>query len=168
MEIELDRVDFKILDNLQQNNTVTIAELSNAVGVSMPTCLRRLRRLRDNKVIVGDVCLIDPDKVGSFLMLVVEIELNVEDRKNMDGLEKVFRANPNVLHCYLVTGEVDYVLFMAVKDMRSYEEFARDVLYANKSIKRFRTLTVIHRIKYDTRLPLPFTQKLSSTSGDVM
>lgn len=153
-DIELDRIDLRIINLLQSNNQITNIELADAVAVSPPTCLRRVRRLREAGIITGDVCLIDPGKIGSYLLVIVEVELKNEDRALMDVFEKTLSAEECVMQCYLVTGETDYVLVVCVKDMREYEKFSRELLYSNSLVNKFRTLTVMSRVKYDTKFPM--------------
>ncbi len=154
-EFDLDRTDFKILNFLQRDNRITNQDLADAVALSPPTCLRRVRRLRDSGLIKADVSLIDLGKIGSHLMLVVEIELRDEDREQMDAFERHLIGHPSVMKCFLVAGEVDYIVLLCVKDMKSYEKFVRQSLYANRLVERFRTLTVISQIKDETRIDLP-------------
>ncbi|SMH62253.1 Lrp/AsnC family transcriptional regulator [Azospirillum agricola] len=152
--IELDRIDRKILALLQSNNRISNIELAEAVAVSPPTCLRRVRRLRDAGIIAGEVALLDPARIGNHIQLIVNVELKGDDRVLMDAFEKAVRAEDCVQQCYGVTGLTDYVLVLCVGSMGHFEAFARRVLYANPLVRRFVTLTVISRVKYDTRVPL--------------
>lgn len=154
-DIDFDQIDWKILNILQSNNQITNLDLAEAVAVSPPTCLRRLRRLRDSGVIAADVSLLNPDALGSYLMVIVEIILRTEDRAMMDAFERHLCSYPCVQQCYLVMGEIDYLLVILVKDMRAFEEFTRDALYSQKVVDRFRSLSVLRRIKVDPKIMLP-------------
>ncbi len=153
-EIELDKIDRKIINLLQANNQITNLELADAVAVSPPTCLRRVRRLREAGIIAKDVSLVDPGKLGSHIELIVSVELKSDDRVQMDAFEKAIQAQDCVMQCYLVTGSTDYVLVVCVRTMGEFERFARSALYASPLVKRFITLTVISRVKYETRIPI--------------
>lgn len=148
--VDLDRIDFKILTILQNDNQISNAELADTVGVSAPTCLRRVRRLREEGVITGDVCIVDPAKIGSNLMIIVEVELSEEDTASMKEFERRAVAHKLVKQCYLVTGETDYVLFVSTLDMGEYESFASEMFFSNKLVKKFKTLMVMTRLKNDT------------------
>lgn len=152
--VELDRIDLKIINILQRDNSITNAELADAVAVSAPTCLRRVRRLREEGVITADVCLVDPQKIGSYLMVIVEVELRDDKRPAMDSFENILKRQECVMQCYLVTGEFDYILFVCVKDMSEYEKFVREMICADSQVKRFKTLIVMSRVKFDTMLPI--------------
>lgn len=149
---DLDRIDFKILTILQNDNQISNAELADTVGVSAPTCLRRVRRLREEGVIIGDVAIVDPAKIGSNLMIVVEVELSEEDTASMKEFERNVVSHKLVKQCYLVTGETDYVLFVSTLDMREYESFASEMFFSNKLVKKFKTLMVMNRLKNDTKV----------------
>ncbi|MGI2034688.1 Lrp/AsnC family transcriptional regulator [Rhizobium panacihumi] len=149
---DLDRIDFKILTILQNDNQISNAELADTVGVSAPTCLRRVRRLREEGVIIGDVAIVDPAKIGSNLMIVVEVELSEEDTASMKEFEQNVVSHKLVKQCYLVTGETDYVLFVSTLDMREYESFASEMFFSNKLVKKFKTLMVMNRLKNDTKV----------------
>jgi Lrp/AsnC family leucine-responsive transcriptional regulator len=154
--LELDRIDLKILNLLQRDNQLTNIELADAVAVSQPTCLRRVRRLREAGVIAADVSLVDPDKVGSHLMVIVEVQLRIEDRELMRDFERSMRQNACVMQCYLVIGRIDYVLVVCVRDMKAYERFASEALYSHTLVSKFTTLPIMNRVKFDTKLDLPF------------
>ncbi|MBP2230108.1 Lrp/AsnC family leucine-responsive transcriptional regulator [Azospirillum agricola] len=152
--IDIDRIDRRILALLQSNSRISNIELAEAVAVSPPTCLRRVRRLRDAGIITGEVALLDPARIGNHTQLIVNVELKGDDRALMDDFEKAVRAEDCVQQCYVVTGSTDYVLVLCVGSMGHFEAFARRVLYASPLVRRFVTLTVISRVKYDTRVPL--------------
>lgn len=153
-DVELDKIDRKILNLLQRDSQITNLELADAVAVSPPTCLRRVRRLRDAGIIARDVAIVDPGKLGSHIELIVSVELKGDDRVLMDAFEKTMLAHDCVMKCYLVTGITDYVLIVCVKNMAEFERFSRATLYASPLVKRFITLTVINRVKYETRVPI--------------
>lgn len=153
-KVEVDKIDLRILNALQVNNRLTNLELAQLVGLSPPTCLRRVRRLREERVIVGDVCLVDLSKLGDFLTFLVSVVLREEVRSSMAQMERQFRALPEVTQCYLVTGDSDYLLVVVVPTMRDYEQFTQDVLYANSAIQRFTTLTVMKNVKFSNGISL--------------
>jgi len=154
-KVRLDPTDRRILNELQENCRLTNLELADRVGVSPPTCLRRVRKLRKMKLITQDVSVIDTDRIRDSLTAVVLITLKEEIRRDMRVMEDQFRSIPEVAQCYLVAGEVDYVLVVKVDSMHAFEHFAETVLYVNEKIKRFVTLASLRCVKFTTGVPIP-------------
>lgn len=152
--VELDPIDRKILDVLQQDNQITNIELAARVGLSPPPCLRRVRRLRETGVIERDVSIIDPARIGQQIIAFVGVELDRQREDVLGAFERKMAAEAEVQQCYFVSGEIDYLLVVTAKDMDSYNEFARRVLANEHNIKRFRTSFTLSRVKYATRVPL--------------
>jgi Lrp/AsnC family leucine-responsive transcriptional regulator len=152
--VALDRIDKKILNALQVNNQLTNLALAEEVGVSPPSCLRRLRRLRKSKVITNDVSLIDERYAGRKLSILVEVALERERPDLMDVFKRSMMSAPEVTQCYVVTGDADFILLLQLADIEAYDEFVQRVFYTNPNIKKFRTLIVMNRVKFETRLLL--------------
>lgn len=154
MPVELDALDRRILDILQENNQITNLELAERVGLSPPPCLRRVRRLREAGVIEREVAIVDPAKVGQQIIAFVGVELDRQREDVLAAFERKMTAEPQVQQCYFVSGEIDYLLVVTARDMESYNEFARRVLANEHNIKRFRTSFTLSRVKYATKVPL--------------
>jgi Lrp/AsnC family leucine-responsive transcriptional regulator len=152
--VALDAIDRRILDALQRDNQITNLELAERVGLSPPPCLRRVRRLREAGVIIRDVALVDPARVGQTILAFVGVELDRQREDVLASFERKIAAEPNVQQCYFVSGEIDYLLVVTCRDMESYNAFARRVLANDHNIKRFRTSFSLSRIKYETGIPL--------------
>jgi len=150
----LDKVDRRILAILQTDNMITNLELAERAHLSPPTCLRRVRKLRDNKVIVADVCLVDPAAVGDRLFVFVEIVLDRQGESQQAAFESRMLTTPEVAQCYMVSGETDFMLIVQVKDMSDYHRFVRRYLSGDPNIRNFHSLFSINRVKFDTRLDL--------------
>jgi Lrp/AsnC family leucine-responsive transcriptional regulator len=154
MTLELDALDRRILDELQKNNRISMSALAKKVNSSTPTCLRRVNRLRENKVILADVCVIDPATVGRRIALIVEVTL---ERERPDIIELFKQAVENceqISLCYYVTGDVDFVLIIHVSTMEEYESIIEKVFHINTNIKWFKTLISIRRIKHTSRIAM--------------
>ncbi|WP_210396844.1 Lrp/AsnC family transcriptional regulator [Motiliproteus sediminis] len=151
---EIDRIDRRILNRLQQNNRISNQALAEAVGLSPPACLRRVRRLREAGYIVSDVALVDPLKVGQRLNIIVEVEMTRDQLDIYDSFVRKMQAAPEVSQCYQVTGEVDFVLVVQVPDMQAYEAFARRDLASDPQLNKFRSLISLRREKFDTAIEL--------------
>ena len=111
----LDSLDRKLLDAVQLDNAQTAEALAARVGLSPSACLRRLRRLREVKVIEADVALISPERVGRPLTMVVQVTLERERPDLIDAFKRTMRAAPEVMQCYYVTGETDFVLIVTAR-----------------------------------------------------
>lgn len=151
---ELDRLDRKILNELQDNNLITNIELADKIGLTPPPCLRRVKRLRDLGIITHDVSLVDPFKVGQRLIVFVNITLEKQREDLLANFERKMHEHPEIMQCYFVSGDTDYFLIMHVKDMAHYNEFARKVFANEPNIKMFRSSFCLDRIKFNNKVPL--------------
>jgi len=153
--MSLDRTDRRILAVLQQDAALTNQALAERIGLSPPACLNRVKRLREAGIITRQVALLDPQRVGPLLHIVVEVTME-RDRKDL--YQRFLRralAHVAVKQCYQVTGEIDFVLIVVVPDMDAYDRFCDEVLYADDNLRKFRTLVSRFRNKFETALDLP-------------
>ncbi len=150
----LDKMDRKILNLLQTDNQITNLELADKVGLSPPPCLRRVRRLREEGYIMKDVSLVDPFKVGQNLIVFVNITLEKQREDLLAHFERKMLEQPEVMQCYFVSGDTDYLLIVNVVDMNHYNEFARRVFANEANIKMFRSSFCLNRVKYETKVTL--------------
>lgn len=150
----LDRMDRKILNLLQSDNQITNLELADKVGLSPPPCLRRVRRLREEGYIIRDVSLVDPFKVGQNLIVFVSITLEKQREDLLAHFERKMLEQEEVMQCYFVSGEVDYLLVINAIDMNHYNDFARRVFANEANIKMFRSSFCLNRIKHETKINL--------------
>lgn len=150
---ELDTLDRKILHEVQQNNQLTSAQLSEKVGLSPTSTQRRLNRLRFDKVIEGDVSIVSSVAVGRSLTMMIAVTLERERSDIIDHFKRSVRREPVVMSAYYVTGDNDFILIVSAKDMEEYEQFTRNFLYDNPDIKGFKTTVVMDRIKASFYIP---------------
>lgn len=149
--IDLDAVDRRILDRLQRDNLATNQDLAEAVGISPPACLRRVRRLRQAGVIQADVSVLDPRYAGRHMTALLEVTMERDRIDMIDNFKRAALAEPDVLQCYFVTGDPDFVLVVQVPDVAAYEAFTRRFLYSNPDVAKFRTMVVLGRVKFEFR-----------------
>ncbi|HTN97576.1 MAG TPA: Lrp/AsnC family transcriptional regulator [Nordella sp.] len=154
MAIELDDLDRRILDKLQKDNRLSTGELAEQVNSSAPTCLRRVKRLRDEGVIIGDVCVVDPSAIGRRMTMIVEVTLERERPEIVELFKQAVQSCEQISLCYYVTGDVDFVLIVHVADMEEYEGIIDRIFHQNRNIKWFKTLISIRRIKHSSHLPV--------------
>ena len=150
--MQLDTIDRRILKILQENNQLTNLELAERVHLSPPTCLRRVRRLREEKVIVADVALLDPIAVGQTLFAFIEVVLERQHEEAQQAFELKMRKAEKVMQCYMVSGHADFMVVAQVADMPAYHRFVRSVLTNDPNIRNFRTLFAMNRSKFETRI----------------
>jgi Lrp/AsnC family leucine-responsive transcriptional regulator len=152
---ELDRTDRQILMELQRNGRLSNQDLAERVALSPSPCLRRVRRLEEEGYIDNYVALVNPDKVGLKLLAYLTIRLN-----------KVFRAThspvsdfandvqtwPEVVECYAMSGDMDYLLRVQVEDLNAFSRFAMDKLMQHPAVVDMRSSFTLQRIKETTEL----------------
>jgi len=152
--IKLDRIDRRILNILQENNLITNQALADKVGLSPPPCLRRVRRLRDLGIIRKDVSLVDPLKVGHQIIVFTSVTLEKQREDLLESFERKMLKHGEILQCYFVSGDADYLLVVSVTSMDHYNEFARQVFANEPNIKMFRSNFCLNQVKYDTKIHL--------------
>ncbi|EGP46188.1 Lrp/AsnC family transcriptional regulator [Achromobacter insuavis] len=151
---ELDDLDLRILEQLQDDNSLTNQELASRVHASPPTCLRRVRRLVEEGVIARQVAILSAEKLGSTLTAIVEITLDVQAAESLDAFEQIMLAEPAVLQCYRVSPGPDFVVIAQVRDMPAYHALAHRAFTAHANVRNVRTFFSVHRAKFETRIDL--------------
>ncbi len=149
---ELDELDRRILDCLQNNAAQTNHELAAAVHASAPTCLRRVKRLTELGIIARQVALLDPSKLGPSLSAVVEITLDVQTVEKYAEFEALVAQESAVLQCYRVSPGPDFVLIIQIADMPAYHALAHRLFSAHANIRNVRSFFATHRSKFETRI----------------
>ncbi|WP_372782921.1 Lrp/AsnC family transcriptional regulator [Phenylobacterium sp.] len=152
--VELDKTDRRLLKLLQENNQLTNLELAERAHLSPPTCLRRVRRLREEKVIVADVSLLDPQMVGKSLFVFIEVVLERQGEGVQSDFESRMEKTDEVMQCYMVSGHADFIVVVQVSDMNAYHRFVRSVLTNDPNIRNFRSLFAMNRSKFRTEINL--------------
>jgi Lrp/AsnC family leucine-responsive transcriptional regulator len=150
----LDDLDRRILNILQVDAAHTNAELAELVHISPPTCLRRVKQLRENGVIERQVAIVSPDKVGSRLSAIVEITLDVQASDRMEEFERVVSDEMAVLQCYRVSPGPDFVLVVQVADMPAYHALAHRLFTTHSNVRNVKAYFSTFRSKFETRIEL--------------
>ncbi|MBB1623819.1 Lrp/AsnC family transcriptional regulator [Achromobacter sp. UMC71] len=152
--MELDDFDLQILQSLQEDNQRTSQEVAERVNLSPVSCLRRMKRLRESGVILNDVAVVDPAAVGRGIMMMVLVSLESERADKLDHFKRAMQNAPEIMQCLAVTGEVDFVVTITVRDMAEYDVFAQRHFWGDPNVKRFSTLVVMSRVKYGLTVPM--------------
>ncbi len=150
----MDSFDARILEALQRNARQTAEALSEQVGLSPDACRKRMARLRASGVIEAEVAVVDPSRVGRGLMLIVEVTLQAEQMADLDRFKARMSEAPEVMQCYYVTGNADFILILTARDMGDYEDFTRRHFHSEENIRRFRTSAVMDRVKVGFGMPV--------------
>lgn len=148
----LDDLDQRLIAALQKNNRLSFAELAELVGSSAASCMRHVNKLRADGVIIADIALVDPKALGKSLTVVVNVELDRERLDLVDEFKRAMRAAKEVTQCYMVTGDADFVLIVAVEDVEAFDVFVKTKLYTNPNVRKFRSMITLDRVKFEPRI----------------
>ena len=151
---KIDAFDLKILKLIQENNKITSEVLAKEVGLSSSACQRRINSMRKAKIIKKDVSVIDQKIIGRQITIVVQVLSDKEGVEYSEEFKKLMIKAPEVMQCYYVTGDYDYVLIATFKDMGEYEIFTKKYFLENSNIKRFSSMVVMNRVKENLSIPL--------------
>jgi DNA-binding Lrp family transcriptional regulator len=153
--VHLDAVDLRILRELQQDGSLTNVELARRVHLSPSPCLARVKALEANGVIRQYVALADPKAVGLGLSVFINISLKEQSRESLAEFERRIAEHDEVMECYLMTGDSDYLIRVAVADIAALERFILEQLTPIPGIEKIRSSFALKQVRYKTALPLP-------------
>jgi DNA-binding Lrp family transcriptional regulator len=155
---ELDTTDVALLDQLQADSSLTNQELAALVHISPPTCLRRVKRLRDAGLIAREVAIVDPDKLASLigygLQAVVEITLERQGDEEQQAFESRVIGDPAVQQCYRVSPGPDFVLIVHTRDMPDYLQLAQRLFTSDANVRNVKAFFSVKRAKFDLRIAI--------------
>jgi Lrp/AsnC family transcriptional regulator, leucine-responsive regulatory protein len=149
-----DEIDRRILAHMQEEARISNVELAARVGLSAAPCLRRLRALEESGVIRKYVTLLDPAAVKLGVTVFVQISLDLQVEGRLEIFERALLRHPEVLECYLMTGDADYLVRVVVPDVAAYERFLKDVLTRIEGVAGIKSSFALKQVKYSTVLPL--------------
>jgi DNA-binding Lrp family transcriptional regulator len=156
---ELDAIDMALLDQLQQDSSLTNQELAAKAHISPPTCLRRVKRLRESGLIAREMALLDPEKLaavlGHGLQAIVEITLERQGDEEQQAFEARVAADAAVQQCWRVSPGPDFVLVVHARDMPDYLRLAQRLFTSDANVRNVKAFFSVKRAKFDPRLPLP-------------
>lgn len=149
----LDRVDYKILRLLQEDATLSVAEIAGKIGLSSTPCWKRIQRLQMEGVITGRVALVDQIKIGLDLSVFVFIESGDHSKEWQASFAATLKAMPEIVDVFRLAGDFDYVLRVVVPDMKSFDRFYRKLIGA-AALKNVTSRIAMEKIKSVTTLPI--------------
>ena len=151
----LDSIDWKILNLLQNDARITNIQLTRAIGLSASPCLAREKALEKSGHISRYVSLVDSLKVGLKLSVFINVTLERQVESALERFEESIKLRPEVMECYLMTGESDYLIRVVVADIQILEDFILNFLSKISGIGNIKSSFALKQVKYKTALPLP-------------
>ena len=153
--MKLDTIDIRILNELQNDSSHSNVELAKRVHLSPSPCLMRVKALKDKGVIRNYVALADPKVLGLGMNVFISISLKEQSKEALAEFEKRISEHDEVMECYLMTGDSDYLIRVAVADMDALEKFILEQLTPIAGIEKIRSSFALKQVRYKTALPLP-------------
>ncbi|MFC3714086.1 Lrp/AsnC family transcriptional regulator [Sphingoaurantiacus capsulatus] len=150
----LDVIDRKILRLLQEDASLSTAEVAERVGISQSPCWRRMQRLKDDGVIRAQVALLDRKKIGLNAQIFAQIKLNAHGRQHLEEFSDAIQGFPEVLECFVLMGQVDFLLRIVAADIDAYERFFFEKLSRVPGIQEVNSVVTLSQIKATTALPV--------------
>ncbi|MBV6749005.1 Lrp/AsnC family transcriptional regulator [Pseudomonas chlororaphis] len=151
--MSLDHFDLALLEAIQQDASTSQQDLGTRVNLSPAAVNRRLKKLNADGVVRKTVALVDPVRLGYGLTVIAAVEVENERLDLLDAMKRTFLACPQVQQCYYVTGESDFVLILAVRNMEQYTELTRTLFFQSNNVKRFKTLVSMSNVKVGLEVP---------------
>ena len=162
----IDELDARILDLIQDDASLSVAELAERVGLSPSPCWRRIKRLEDLGVILKRVTVLDPDKLGLGFEVYVSVKLSLPSRANLEAFETRMADWPEVVSCATVTGHEDYMLRVMTRDMHAYDDFLRDKLLASDLVSGVESRIVMRQVRMTTAVPIRLVKDMAPDKGE--
>lgn len=150
---DIDEIDRRIIAAVQGDGRITMHELAERVGLSPSPCARRVRALEDGGVIKGYAAIIDQTKVGLPISAFASIKLERQREEDLDRFAQAVARWPEVVDCYLMTGQRDYLLRIVVRDLEAYEHFLKDKLTRLTGVASIETSFALGQVKRSEVLP---------------
>ncbi len=150
----LDETDCKILECLQRDARIANVDLAEQVNLSPSPCLRRVRRLEEDGFVRGYVSLLDPAAIGLPVSVFVQVSLEKQVDDALDEFERYIVARPEVMECYLMTGDSDYLLRVVAPDIDAFQRFLLDHLTRIPGVASIKSSFALKQVSYRTALPL--------------
>ena len=160
----MDAIDLRILERLQHDARISNVELAKAVNLSPSPCLARVRALEEAGLIDRYVTLLDAKKLGLTVSVLVQVTLEKQIEPALETFEKAVRERPEVMECYLMTGDADYLLRVLVADVPAFERFILEFLSRVPGVGNIKSSFALKQVKYQTALPLPAQKGAGSKS----
>jgi Lrp/AsnC family transcriptional regulator len=150
----MDQTDRKILHLLQLNADLSITDLAERVGLSQTPCWRRVKKLESDGIITGRTVLLDPSALGLSANVFASLKLRQHDEATLDAFEAAAKELPEVVECFSMSGESDYILRIVIDGIGAYEQFLKKVLLHLPGVASINSSFALKCVKLTTRLPV--------------
>ncbi len=154
MAAPLDLIDARILEVIQLDANLPVAEIAERVGLSSSPCWRRIKRMEEAGIIAQRVTLLDLERIGLAFEVIASVKLTLPTRENLEVFERAVQGWPEVVDCATVAGAVDYMLRVITTDMHAYDNFLRDKILSLGLVSDVQSRIVIRVAKRTTAAPL--------------
>ena len=154
MQADLDRTDLRILRELQRDGRMAVVELADKVSLSPTACQRRLRKLEESGVIERYAAVLNPAALGQRIQAFVRVSIERQSKDVTEAFEAAIKRQPEVRACYVMTGDLDFLLHVLVPDLQAFAEFSMKVLIGLPGVKDVRSSLVLEAVKQDEGVPL--------------
>lgn len=162
-EIQLDTIDLRILRELQADARISNVELARRIHLSPSPCLARVRALERSGILDRYVALVDPAKLGLGVSVFISITLERQVGPGLESFEKAISRFDEVMECYLMTGDFDYLLRILVADVAELQRFIVEKLAALPNVSNIKSSFALKQVKYKTAVPLTISQTMNNT-----
>ncbi len=146
---ELDRTDLRILRELQRDGRLAIITLADKVSLSPTACLRRVKKLEERGVIAGYAARLDPEKLGLQIQAFIQVRIERQSKDVAESFEASVRRLPEIRACYVMTGDLDFLLHVFVADLKAFSDFTMHTLIGLPGVKDLRSSLVLESVKAD-------------------
>ena len=150
----LDAIDARILELIQNDAGLSVAEIADRVGLSSSPCWRRIKRLEDAEIIQKRVTILDRQKLGLSFEVYCTVKLALPTKDNLDAFDRAISDMPEVVQCATVTGAADYELRIVTRDMPAFDSFLREKLLSLGLVSNIESRIVVRSVKNTTASPL--------------
>jgi Lrp/AsnC family leucine-responsive transcriptional regulator len=152
--MKLDKTDRRIVDALQRDGRLSVTELAEKVGLSPTPCARRIRNLEASGLIQGYAAIVDPKRLGQSIQAIVQIKLEQHSDEIVERFRRTLLERPEVLACYVMTGEMDFLLHVIVRDIEALSNFTMRRLLRTEGVRDVRSSIVLETVKRSAMIPL--------------
>ncbi|MCW8926185.1 MAG: Lrp/AsnC family transcriptional regulator [Xanthomonadales bacterium] len=150
----MDKIDYRILDELQRNGRLSSQALAERVGLSTSPCWRRVRRLERQGVIRANVAILEPEKVGLHVTAIANVSLEDHHPDSLLEFDRMIAERPEILECYATSGQQDYTLKVICESIAAYDRLLNEHLLSCRAVQTVSTSIVLRGTKHTTALPL--------------
>ncbi|MBP9752244.1 MAG: Lrp/AsnC family transcriptional regulator [Proteobacteria bacterium] len=151
---KLDKIDLKILSELQENGRITNIELSKRVGISAPPCLRRVKNLEDAGLISSYHAVLNAPVLGFSVTIFCEVGLNSQNESDLRSFEEIVQKWPLIRECYMITGGYDFLVKIVTHDFDEYQQFLSTYLAKLENVNQIKTRMVVRSAKKQSGIPV--------------